>query len=58
MDGYYYGGMLFGVVVWRFVLSMAMIIMGILMIGCGVNVCWLRFGRRRSKEPPRLPSRW
>lgn len=33
----------------KYLLAIALAIAGLLLIGCGTTVCWLRFGRNRGK---------
>ena len=56
MSGYLHDGMVFGVIYWKFILAMTLLGLGLLIIGCGVNVCWIRSTRRRAQEPPRAPD--
>ena len=56
MKGYFHDGMIFGVISWKFILAMVLLVLGVLIIGCGVNVCWVRFARRKVQEPPRTPD--
>lgn len=58
MNGYFHDGMIFGVISWKFILAMALLVLGLLIIGCGVNVCWIRFARRRAKQAPRALDQW
>jgi hypothetical protein len=55
MNGYYYGGLILGVVPWKLALALALLTLGVLAIGCGVNVCWIR--RSPGAQPPRT-RRW
>jgi hypothetical protein len=57
VNGYFHDGMIFGVISWKFILAMVLLVLGVLIIGCGVNVCWVRFARRKAQGPPRTPDR-
>ncbi|MDD5658186.1 MAG: hypothetical protein PHF00_13125 [Elusimicrobia bacterium] len=50
MNGYYYGGLILGVVPWKFFLALAMLILGTFAVGCGVNVCWIRRRANQSRK--------
>jgi len=56
MNGYFHDGMIFGVISWKFILAMVLLVLGVFIIGCAANVCWLRFGRRLGAKPPRSPD--
>lgn len=39
--------------------ALALLVLSLAMIGCGVGTCWLKFGRRRCiKEQKRAPRAW
>lgn len=41
---------------WASAGALSLLLAGIAMIGCGVNACWLRFGRAgRAKPQKRAP---
>lgn len=56
MNGYFHDGLVFGVIYWKFILAVALLVLGVLVIGCAANVCWVRFSRRQAPAPPREPN--
>ena len=56
MSGYFHDGLIFNVISWKFILAGVMLILGVLIIGCGVNKCWPRFRRHPDDKPPRIAN--
>jgi len=50
--------MIFNGPIWEFVLALFLLLLGLALIGCGANVCWTRFSRRKGEKPPRIPTPW
>lgn len=42
--------MIFNGPIGKFLIAILLLIAGVALIGCGVNVCWLRFRRKKGKE--------
>lgn len=44
---------------WASAGALSLLVISLFMIGCGVNVCWLRFTPRGSEKPQkRAPRAW
>lgn len=59
MSGYFHDGLIFGVLSWKFVLALGLLILCVFIsgclshiMGCGFNKCWLGFMRSPSDAPP------
>jgi hypothetical protein len=46
VSGYFHDGLIFSVISWKFILAVVLLILGVLIIGYGVNKGKLRFRRR------------
>ncbi len=56
--GFLRDGVIFNGPFWEFLLAAALGLLGLMMIRCGVNVCWTRFSRHPRQEPLEIPKQW
>ncbi|MFA6004752.1 MAG: hypothetical protein WC881_11875 [Elusimicrobiota bacterium] len=55
---YWRDAMIFSGPLWEFILALALGGLGIILIRCGVGVCWHRFSRKPRSGPPDTPKDW
>jgi hypothetical protein len=63
MNSYFHDGLILGVLSWKFILALGLLILGAFIgvclshiMGCGDKNCWLRFMRSPSDKPARISN--